>query len=329
MRIIMKRRIFVLFFLMLLMMGSAVYGILLKNEKVFPYRILKSVKNYAMNVKIHWWKVGIYSGPSPIQQSPAKNVNNPVLDASSITDVKASFIADPFLIKGDSLFYLYFEIGKSDSEAASIGYAESKDGFNWNYQHVIISEPFHISFPYVFKSNNDYYLIPESHQDLSVRLYKAVKFPGKWVYVKNLLQGYHYVDPQIVKYQKTWWLFVCTSENDNLNVYYSDSLTGKWKQHPKSPVVKNNKHFARGAGRIILYNGNLYRYAQDDFPSYGLQVFTFKITKLTKTEYKEKLVDKKPIITKVKDGKWNSLGMHTITPVQISKDYWISAVDGF
>ena len=90
---------------------------------------------------------------------------------------------------------------------------------------VVLDEEFHLSYPYVFEWKNEYYLIPESNEDLAVRLYKAESFPDKWEYIGNLISGYHFIDPSIVYYKNIWWLFVATVPDDGvINLYYSDNL---------------------------------------------------------------------------------------------------------
>jgi hypothetical protein len=169
-------------------------------------------------------------------------------------------------------------------------------------------------------------MIPESHQDLSVRLYKAISFPEKWEHVCNLLSGYHFVDSSIIRYKDKWWLFLSTTESDVLNLYYADDLFGEWKAHPMNPIIKFNKHISRPGGRIIEYEGHIFRMAQDDQPDYGIQVFAFEITDLSETSYKERIVSSEPVIGKTGKG-WNAKGMHHIDLMKIGNK-WISAVDG-
>ena len=325
----MKKKIFLLLTILILMVVSGLYGILIGKRQSFPFRHLKNAKDFILNVKTHRWAIGIYSGSSPFNIQAGTNIRNPVLTAKDITDIDAKFVADPVLIKADSLFYMFFEILNEKNNQGDIGYADSKDGYHWKYRHIVIDEPFHLSFPYIFKWKNEYYLIPESHQDLSVRLYKSKGSLSNWNYVCTILKGYHFVDPQIIYYKNLWWLFVTTTEDDNLNLYYSESLFGPWTQHPQSPLIKNNKHIARGGGSILEYQNNIYRFTQDDYPYYGIQVFAFEITQLSKTDYKEKIIENRPIVKKGKSGEWNSLGMHTVSPLQIDGKVWIAAVDGF
>ncbi len=325
----MKKKLFFSLRILLVIIIILIYGFLVINDHVFPYSFLKKISSHNSEVVTNWdWSIGIYTGNSPFNLTQPVNISNPVLTASNINDVKAKFIADPFLLKTDSLFYMFFEVLNKKNDQGDIGYAESKDGFKWTYKKIIIDEPFHLSYPYVFKWNDNYYLIPESHQDLSVRLYKATDFPIKWTFVCNLIKGYHFADPSIELYNNKWWLFVCTNENDNLNLYYSDSLVGPWKQHPMSPVVKNNKLFARCGGRIFHYNQKLFRYSQDCSSTYGKQVFAFEITKLDTINFVEKIVSNESIIKASGIG-WNKNGMHTIDPIYLGNGKWLSSVDGY
>ena len=325
----MGKKIFVSIILVFIAIVSCIYGLLMAKNHIFPYSIIKHYYSSTPENITNWnWAIGIYTGTSPFHLSSPTNINNPILTAKDVTDIDAKFVADPFIVKTDSLFYMFFEVLNKINNQGDIGFAESLNGLKWKYKHIIIDESFHLSFPYVFKWDNDYYIMPESGEDLSVRLYKATDFPKKWEFKGDLIKGYHFADPQIIRYNNLWWLFVCTRENDNLNIYYSQNLMGPWKQHPKSPVIKNNPHIARGGGRILEYNQRLFRYTQDCFPTYGIQVYAFEITKLDTTSYEEKIVDNKAII-KASGAGWNKLGMHTIDPIYISAGKWLSTVDGY
>ncbi len=105
-------------------------------------------------------------------------------------------------------------------------------------------------------------------------------------------------------------------------------MTGQWKEHPKSPVVPNSPHFARPGGKVTLYNGAIYRYAQDEIPNYGTKVWAFRITELTATSYCEELSSEKPVVHPGNEG-WNNAGMHTVDPHQRASGEWWALVDGF
>lgn len=272
------------------------------------------------------WSIGIYEGPTPFDLADPEGISNPVLTGKDVVDVNANFVADPFMVFKDGKYFIFFEVLNRATNQGDIGYAESSDGIHWKYRQIIIDEDFHLSYPYIFEWNNDYYLIPESCHDLSVRLYKALSFPDKWKYVGNLLSGERFVDPSIFRYNDKWWLFVSTPDSDVLNLYYSSDLLTKWKPHPMNPIVKRDRHTARPGGRVIIYNGNPYRFTQDDDPSYGIQVFAFEITELSEDTYTEKIVSEKPVVKMTAKG-WNAAGMHHIDLHKLG-DRWIAAVDG-
>lgn len=271
--------------------------------------------------------IGIYLSESsePINFS-GENLSNPVLTKSDILDVQAEYIADPFLIYDNSTFYMFFEIYSSITFKGNIGLAESNDGFNWTYKQIVLDESFHLSYPCVFKYNNEYYMIPETAATHSIRLYKAHDFPYNWSFEKTLINGRDFVDSTIFYYNYTWWLFTETINDYSLHLYFSDSPLDTWIEHPRSPIISQDANISRPGGNVILYDNRIFRYAQDDYPSYGNQVWAFEITELTKEDYHEKRISDKPILKGYNN--WNELGMHQISICKIDNK-WIAAVDGF
>jgi len=275
------------------------------------------------------WAIGIYTGSYPWNlASPQKNDINPVLVAKDIKDRKARFIADPFMIIEGGNWFMFFEVMDNETNQGDIGLAISQDGFEWEYKQIILDEPFHLSYPYVFKWNNTYYMIPESAQVFAVRLYEAIEFPVKWKFVKNIIEGSEYVDSSILYYNDFWWLFTSEPPNDILRVFFAKSIDDTWEEHAKKPVKKGDPNGSRPGGRIILYNERIIRYAQDDYPTYGNKVRIFEVTKLTTDEYKEKELNEKIILeTEIVD--WNKDGYHHIDPHQIKSNKWIACIDGY
>ncbi|MBW4688347.1 MAG: hypothetical protein KME40_25465 [Komarekiella atlantica HA4396-MV6] len=274
------------------------------------------------------WSIGIYTGESLLDLTSTENIKNPVLTAKDVTDVTADFVADPFMVRHNDTWYMFFEVLNSLNNRGEIGLAISNDGFNWDYQQIVIKEPFHLSYPYVFKLQNEYYMIPESYEANSIRLYKAIDFPTKWTFVKTLIDGRDYVDSSVFNFHERWWMFTSSSQSNILRLYYADDLMGHWIEHPQSPVIRNNLNIARPGGRVVVYDGQIFRYTQDDEHLYGNQVRAFEITHLTTTTYEEKEVRENPILKPSGFG-WNKTGMHNIDPHQITKDKWIACVDGY
>jgi len=284
--------------------------------------------NYTLTTPKGQWSIGIYisSSHEPFNFT-GENVNNPVLTANDVTDSPAIHIADPFLIHENDTFYMFFEVVNFYTDRGDIGLAISNNGLNWSYSQIVLKEPFHLSYPCVFKFKNEYYMIPETARTNSIRLYKAIDFPYCWLYLKTLLKGRNFTDNTIFYYNNTWWLFTLTGHNYSLRLYYSDNLLGPWTEHPKSPILKDDANFARPGGNVIVYDNRIVRYTQDNDPYYGNQVWAFEITIITKKNYEENRIGNRPILKGF--DYWNTRGMHHISPLQVNDNRWIASVDGY
>lgn len=275
------------------------------------------------------WSIGIYIGENPFNFVCPENIANPVLTAADVTDVPAKFVADPFMVQEDHTWYMFFEVMNALTGQGDLGLATSDDGLHWTYKQIVLDEPFHLSYPCVFKWNGEYYMIPETHQTCSIRLYKANNFPTGWVFIKTLLGEGDFVDLTFLHYGAKCWIFTETNPegNDTLRLYYSDSLEGPWVEHRESPIVKGDANIARPGGRAISFDGRVVRYAQDDDPTYGNQVRAFAIDMLTASNYEEHEVGAIPILGAAGSG-WNADGMHHIDAHQTEGGGWIACVDG-
>ena len=295
-------------------------------------RYRKHCKKKVLRRSKETWAIGIYEGVSPLELLPSKNITNPVITAKEVTDISARFVADPFMIQNEAGYHLFFEVLNDKRNIGEIAWAFSHNGLQWKYRKVILKERFHLSYPYVFMAEGDYYMIPECMGSGGIQLYRAKHFPDEWQHSATLVKGKKglaaTVDPSIIYYQNRWYLFSYAPKSKNLHLFIAETLTGPWKEHPKSPVVSNSPQFARPGGRVILYNGAIYRYAQDEIPNYGTKVWTFRITELTENSYNEELASNKPVVEPGNEW-WNLTGMHTVDPHQRATGEWWALVDGF
>src|ERR1044071_7161115 len=94
----------------------------------------------------------------------------PVLSAENVSDIQAEFLADPFMTKIQDTWHMFFEVMNERTQKGEIGWAASRDGLQWDYQRTVLTEPFHLSYPYVFQAGREYFMIPESYEVLSTGL---------------------------------------------------------------------------------------------------------------------------------------------------------------
>lgn len=274
------------------------------------------------------WAIGIYQGESPLKLAPATHISNPVLTYLDVADAPAAFLADPFMVKTIDGWLMFFEVFNHASNKGEIGLATSKNGFDWQYRQIVLRENYHLSYPYVFAWQGEYYMTPETLEPKAIQLYKAVSFPDEWAFAATLVKG-EFADPSIFRFNDKWWLFACSTplRHDALRLYFADELTGPWTEHPQSPIIEGNERTARPAGRVLVLDDKVIRYAQDCYPIYGTQVRAFEITNLTPTTYAEEECHESPVIKPQGSG-WNEAGMHHLDPHLMSDGRWIACVDG-
>lgn len=276
------------------------------------------------------WSIGIYRGDSPLSLHPANGAENPVLTRDHVADEPAELVADPFMVRRDSSWFMFFEILNWRTQKGEIGLATSNDMVRWEYQQRVLVEPFHLSYPCVFAAQSQYFMIPETHQTDSVRLYRAADFPTKWVFVTTLLDGGYFADASIFFHKERYWLLVASARgrHDTLRLYLSERLTGPWEEHPSSPIVDGNSQSARPGGRVVIDGNRILRFAQNCQPAYGTDVRAFDIIELSPTTYREQEVHNNPILGPSGAG-WNASGMHHIDLHKLANDDWIACVDGW
>ncbi len=260
--------------------------------------------------------------------SPHQGVANPVLTRRDISDVSASFIADPFMVRAGDGWYMFFEVMNQRSGKGEIGLAKSLDGLSWAYQKIVLAEPFHLSYPYVLKWRDVYYLIPETLGAKAIRLYQSKSFPFDWIHVADLIEG-TFADSSIFRFEERWWIFTCTTPttHDTLRLYFADELRGAWREHPSSPIVVADARIARPAGRIVVYDNRVIRYTQDCYPRYGTSVRAFEVQELSPTTYTERESEHSPVLTATGHG-WNGRGMHHLDAHLTPEGLWRACADG-
>lgn len=281
------------------------------------------------------WSIGILAGETPwtlgdaVARPDARPAVNPVLTAGDVGDTSATSVADPFLVRADGRWQMFFEVDNWRTWKGEIGLATSDDGLAWDYAGIVLAEPFHLSYPHVFAADGGIFMTPESSQAGAVRLYRARRFPVEWEHVADLVQGLPFADPTLLWHDGRWWLFAETSggSDDTLRLFHAASLTGPWEEHPASPIVRDDATCARPAGRIVRAAGRLVRFAQNCRPAYGTDVRACEITTLSTTEYAERPLASDAVL-RAGTG-WNAGGMHHVDPVEIGPGRWLAAVDGW
>ncbi|MFH2021252.1 MAG: hypothetical protein ABIJ34_07570 [archaeon] len=277
------------------------------------------------NTLVRVYSIGIYTGNSLFNVSNEAIYNNPVLTYKTPTDINASFVADPFLLKHNNTYYLFFEAMDRDKDKGVIVLATSNDTQIWSYDRVVLEEKYQLTYPHVFEWQGEFFMVPETVATNSIQLYKASNFPYNWTKQATLIAGDEFVDSTPIYFDNTWWIF--TSIRDKtMRLYYASDLYGPWYEHRQSPFYIDNYNMSRASGRFLIVNNTIIRFTQKDFPKYGLEVNAFQVMNLTKREFGETFVQN---MLRKGNESWNNQGMHQFSALQIDQDYWVAAVDGW
>ena len=270
------------------------------------------------------WSIGILKGSRIDALAEDLQCPNPRFTAADVTDRKVDFVADPFLVRDGKKWLLFFEQFDRDGQRGQIGVAVSSDLCRWRYQGIALAEPFHLSYPFVFKVGDTFYMVPESRAVQEVRLYKATSFPLSWRHIRTLVVG-NYADSSLALFKSRWWIFTNRSPY-GLAIFSARSLTDTFVEHPRSVLFNEDKSRARPGGRPVVSDGSLIRFTQDNRLGYGRRLRAVKVTTLSEREYEEELLMPDPFIAN--DRPWNSFGIHQLSPVQLSDGSWVAAIDG-
>lgn len=210
---------------------------------------------------------------------------------------KDRFWADPHIIHIDDKYYVFVEEYFYWTQKARLSVVELYDSGGFQPALPVLEKDYNLSYPFVFKHENRYYMVPETSENRTIDLYECVEFPCKWQFVMHLMSNVIAVDTTLFYDLHRWWLFTAMPEKSEglpkvkLFLFYSDTLfTEGWKEHPQNPIVSDISR-ARPAGKIFACDGKIFRPSQDGSNTYGQRIDINEITLLSEDEYKEKSVE--------------------------------------
>ena len=314
MKQIVKKQLGITLILSVLCIGIVFFVLLLTKQMTLPFLYnSKGGQN---------WTLGYITSASPLDIDYDSII---WIENKRFNSIAPCIMADPFVIEKDSTLYMFYEemSGKRNSTHGNICVLESRNGISWQRLGYALEAKFHLSWPYVFMHNNEYYMLPEKGATHELALYKATDFPMKWIKEKVLFSNISYTDPIIYFEDSISYLFI--EINKQLCLYYSnDLLSDNWKEHPMSPI--SEPPYSRLAGEVKKIDDKLYLFAQESLDSYGTGVHAFEITAIDTTTFTmEKILE--PILWKYGDS-YSKDGMHTLNFVKRFNETYFIVTDG-
>ena len=201
---------------------------------------------------------------------------------------------------------------------ADIALFTSPDGWDYQYKGVVLDEPFHLSFPQVFRHNDKFYMLPETSQAENVILYKATNFPYSWKKVDTLIKNRKLKDPAILL-SPDLNLIVTVDDHMQQFMFTADSLNGTWKEAENYTGRLGNE--TRPGGRFFALNGNYYLPVQDRKYGYGSAISIFQL--VNENDRLELKREEKEYLDPQENIKWFNRGMHQLDIQKLDNGYYM------
>lgn len=193
--------------------------------------------------------------------------------------IKNSFrywAADPFLFQYGNDIYIFAELYDYIECRGGLGYCKW-NGKKFGKWKKIISEEYHLSYPFIFEKNGQIYIMPESGGSGTLYLYKAVDFPNKWEKAGLVRSDVVYGDTSLFDWNgRTYALAYDVQDKAVYKLLLLDIDDSKKDCMINS--VYPSEHL-RPAGKCFNFEDENYRPAQNCMHDYGegLVFYKFKI----------------------------------------------------
>ncbi|TFW34380.1 glucosamine inositolphosphorylceramide transferase family protein [Massilia horti] len=221
--------------------------------------------------------------------------NAALWNSTRISAPRGHFWADPFLCTHNGKTYCFVEDYVYKSKRGHISVLEITDQGAQPLGDCI-REPFHLSFPFLFRYKGELYMCPESSAARQIRIYRCKAFPLEWELCAVAMDNISAADSMLFEHGGRWWLLTNLDRsglNDHcseLHLFHADSpFAAHWRAHPQNPL-RVDAEGGRNAG-LIVEDQRLVRAAQrQGFDQYGEGLNLYEIVELNEQRYVERLV---------------------------------------
>jgi hypothetical protein len=206
------------------------------------------------------------------------------------------FYADPFVIRRGGLYHVFVEDFSFATAQGVISHFTISDAGEVSRPRMVLSRPYHLSYPCVFEHAGEVWMIPETSSKRTVELYRAQSFPDLWTREAVLVEGMAVEDATPVQHNGKWWLFGAVSDWqssrwDALGLFHSDDLVGEWRAHSRNPVLLDARA-ARPAGAMFRRDGALWRPVQHSTTGYGGGLALARVERLDEAGYAQQVAER-------------------------------------
>lgn len=204
------------------------------------------------------------------------------------------FWADPFVVPhGDGWALIFEEKLYADRKAHISALHIDRAGRASEPERVLVCD-YHLSYPFLFRWQDTWWMIPETARNQTIELWRATEFPRRWVRERTLIDNIAAVDATLFEHAGAWWMYCNLGEpgasrEEELHLFHAPSPLGPWTAHRRNPV-RSDIRCARPAGRPFFTDGAWHRPAQDGSGGYGSGLVLHRIERLDPHDFAERQI---------------------------------------
>ena len=101
---------------------------------------------------------------------------------------------------------------------------------------TVLEQPWHLSYPYLFREGAQIWLVPESAAKGGLELHRATAFPDRWLLERRLFEDLRLVDATFFAHEGRLWLFAGaisgrTATRGTTLRWKAPAIQGHWQPH--------------------------------------------------------------------------------------------------
>ena len=183
------------------------------------------------------------------------------------------FYADPFPFEHQGRRFLFVEEFPFATAKGVIAVAELGADGSLDRPRIVLEEPHHLSYPQIFRQEDEIYMLPESSAAHELVLYRAAQFPDRWVRDTVLIANRNINDATLLQEGGQFWLIATErfghgSSSDKMVAYAASDLRGPWQPHALNPIAIDHSA-ARPGGMFIRKGDQMLLPVQNGSANYG------------------------------------------------------------
>jgi len=197
------------------------------------------------------------------------------------------YCADPFALQDGHRLQVFVEAYDYRTKHGVIEHHEiDLQQQRWSRIGTALAQPFHLSYPFVFRHQGRNWMIPESAKAGEIALYSAGPTLLDWQRECTLLPGVPGVDATVIQHDGRWWMFYAiygkeSRDRRELHMAWADDLHGPWQTCSNNPIHTGLGNSRPAGTPWVAEDGTIRLPVQDCRGGYGVATSWLSLTDLS------------------------------------------------